>query len=101
MTAPEVSAQSATHLLPDVAAMVGELMASYGGTDIEVTMDTSFHEDLELESIDLVALAGMLTERYGPGVNLPEYLAEKDLQEIIALTIGDVVRYVASQTAKG
>lgn len=98
MTVPDISAEA--HLIRDVAAMIEEIMAGYGGIPIEVRMDTTFHEDLEMESIDLVTLAGMLAKRYGPGVNLAEYLAEKDLDEIIELTIGDIVQYVALQRAR-
>jgi acyl carrier protein len=60
-----------------------------------IGMDTRLGDDLELESIDLVTLAGLLAEWYGAAVNFAEYLAGLELDEIIELTVGDLVTYVA------
>jgi acyl carrier protein len=84
-------------VLDVISGMVREILAEYDVGDIEITMDTTFHEDLELESIDLVVLAGRLREHYGEPVNLAEFLADKELDEVIALTVGELVRFVASR----
>jgi acyl carrier protein len=84
-------------ILDVVSGMVREILGEYDIDDVEITMDTTFHEDLELESIDLVVLAGRLREHYGEPVNLAEFLADKELDEVIALTVGALVRFVASQ----
>ena len=84
-------------VLDVVSGMLRDLLDEYDLDDVEITLDTTFHEDLGLESIDLVALAGRLVERYGERVNLAEFLAEKDLDEVIGLTVGQLVRYVASR----
>ncbi|MEV3853483.1 acyl carrier protein [Streptomyces sp. NPDC050095] len=63
----------------------------------EVTMDTRFVEDLDLESIDLVTLTGELRRRYGDRVDFPAWFASLDLSEIIGLSVGQVVRYVVGQ----
>lgn len=102
MTTPEtVSTASTEQVLAEVAGILASILAVYGETDLEITMDTAFHDDLEMESIDLVTLAGLLVEAYGPDANLAEYLAEKDLDEVIALTVGDIVRYVLSRINRG
>ncbi|RKN08434.1 acyl carrier protein [Streptomyces radicis] len=67
--------------------------------DTVVGMDSRFADDLELESIDLVALAERLEERYGDRVNFAEFLADLDLDEIIALTVGRLVDHVAGRLA--
>ncbi len=101
MTVPEAPAATTTErVLAQVTNMINQILGDYGLDDFEITMDTSFHDDLEMESIDLVTLAGMLVGEYGPDVNLAEYLADKDLDEVIALTIGDVVHYVVNQTGQ-
>lgn len=60
----------------------------------KITMDTKFGSDLELESIEFVALASQLSAEFGDRVNFVEFLSMKDVDEIISLTVGDVVRYV-------
>jgi acyl carrier protein len=77
-----------------VVALIADIVDGVDLLGVEITDDTSFHEDLQLESIDLVTLAGALTDTYGPRVNLAEHLADLDLDEVIELRIGDIVDYV-------
>jgi acyl carrier protein len=67
---------------------------------IQITRDTAFHEDLELESIDLVTFAGILAEHYGPDVDLADFLSQMDLDEVIELRIGDITDFVAKRLAE-
>ncbi|MFE7615396.1 acyl carrier protein [Streptomyces sp. NPDC057496] len=80
--------------LADIAGMLRDLLAEEGLDDVEIDRDTTFHDDLELESIDLVTLAGSLREHYGEKVNVALFVADLELDEIIALTVGQLVDYV-------
>lgn len=92
-TAP-ATAPDAPAVLADVAGMLRTMLDEEGLDDIEVAMDTRFTDDLELESIDLVTLAGTLQERYGQEVNFAEFVAGLELDEIIGLTVGQLVEYI-------
>lgn len=81
-------------VLADIAGMLRSMLDEYGLDDIEVTMETRFAEDLELESIDLVTLAGSLEARYGRQVNFAAFVADLELDAIIDLSVGQLVRYV-------
>ncbi|MHC0433412.1 acyl carrier protein [Streptomyces sp. O3] len=85
--------------VPRIRTEIAEMISTVLGDSVldtaDIGMDTRLGDDLELESIDLVTLAGLLAEWYGPGVNLADYLAGLELDEIIALTVGDLVTYVA------
>ena len=61
----------------------------------EVTMDTSFNDDLELESIEFVALAEELTERYGEQVDFVSWIADLELDALVTMTVGQLVEFVA------
>ncbi|HEY1939942.1 MAG TPA: acyl carrier protein [Candidatus Angelobacter sp.] len=63
----------------------------------EVAMDSTFGRDLELESIEFVALADRLRLEFGDHVNFVTFLAEKNVDDMVSLTVGDVVRYVATR----
>ncbi|MEV7979897.1 acyl carrier protein [Streptomyces sp. NPDC086519] len=81
--------------LADITGMLTRLLADeYGQDDVAIDMSTTFNRDLELESIDLVTLAGLLEERYGKRVNFAEFLAGMEFDEIIELTVGRLVEYV-------
>jgi acyl carrier protein len=63
--------------------------------DVQVTAATTFNEDLALESIEFVALAEKLQERYAGRVDFPTFLAGLDIDDIMALTVGQLVGYIA------
>jgi acyl carrier protein len=90
----ETTAANEVTVLAQLSGMLRELLEEYGLDDAEITMDTTFHDDLELESVDLVALSGQLREHYGDRVNFATFIAERDLDEIIALTVGELVRHI-------
>ena len=92
---------SAELVLGEIDGMLRTILDEYGLDDAEIGMDTRFHDDLELESIDLVTLAGKLEERYGSRVNFAEFIADLDIEEIIALTVGRLVQYVAAALNSG
>jgi acyl carrier protein len=81
-------------VLADITGMLRELLEEYGLDEAEIGRETTFHEDLELESIDLVGLSGSLREHYGDRVNFAEFVADLELDEIIALTVGQLVDFV-------
>jgi acyl carrier protein len=62
----------------------------------DITLDTTFGNDLELESIEFVALAERLRAEFGERVNFVAFLAKKQVDDMVSLTVGDVVRYVVS-----
>ncbi|MDT0377527.1 acyl carrier protein [Streptomyces sp. RKND-216] len=76
--------------------MLRVMLEEYGLEDAEIARDTTFHDDLEMESIDLVSLSGSLREHYGDRVNFAEFIADLELDEIIALRVGQLVDYIVS-----
>jgi acyl carrier protein len=99
MTETTTDSLLADTVLAEIDTMLRGILDEYGLDDAEIAMDTKFHDDLELESIDLVTLAGKLEERYGSNVNFAEFIAELELEEIIALTVGKLVEYVTAALA--
>jgi len=85
---------SAQAVFDVIRSMVTDLLDQYGIDDTDITPGSLFHDDLGLESIDLVALGGMLTERYGERVNLAEFLAALEIDDVIGLRLGLLADYV-------
>jgi tocopherol O-methyltransferase len=63
----------------------------------KVTAATTLDGDLEVESVELTAFSQALQTRFGPVVDLAAHVATLDVDEIIALTVGDVAAYVSAQ----
>jgi acyl carrier protein len=82
-------------ILAEITRMLVEIIGEDYVLALNIGMDTSFDADLELESIEFVRLAAKLTERYGERVDFVAFLANRKIDQIINLTVGDVVRHVA------
>lgn len=93
MTKPQ-SDVSEEVVLSCVRRHLGDVIGDPGLLSTNITMDTKFGSDLELESIEFVALASQLSLEFGNRVNVVEFLSMKNVDEIVSLTVGDVVRYV-------
>ena len=81
-------------VLERLASILREVIDDGWADDVAITRATSFNRDLELESIEFVALAERLQAEYGEGVDFAGWLADKDLDQIIALRVGEVVDFV-------
>jgi acyl carrier protein len=93
----ETNPPTETEVLAEITGMLAAVLDEYGLGDTQVTMESRFTQDLELESIDLVTLAGLLQERWGERVNFAEFIAGMDLDEIIQLAVGRLVGYVVDR----
>jgi acyl carrier protein len=80
--------------LATVERLVRNVMDDEAGLGPPIGMDTSFSNDLELESIEFVALAEKLQERYGSGVDFAGWLSGMELDRILSLTVGDLVGFI-------
>ncbi|UQX04466.1 acyl carrier protein [Streptomyces sp. RerS4] len=87
-----------TDILAEITGMLVEILGDEFLLAEEVTMSTSFNEDLALESIEFVALAELLHERYGSEVDLMGFLAEKDMDAILAMSVGELVTHISRVT---
>jgi acyl carrier protein len=80
--------------LETVSRLIAEVMSN---EPLEpITTETSFGDDLELESIELVALAEKVQAEYGEKVNFAEWLSQKELDELIHLKVGELVELIDS-----
>jgi acyl carrier protein len=83
-------------ILADVAEMIREIVAEDWVRDLEIGMETSFATDLELESIEIVALSEKLQEHYGDRVDFVGWLSGMEIDEIISLRVGQLVEFIES-----
>jgi acyl carrier protein len=86
-------------VLDVVRRLITEVVGEEYLLDLEISRETSFEDDLEMESIEFVKFGAKLTEYYGGAVDFASFLSDKDLDEIIEMRVGTVVDYVVSVTA--
>lgn len=94
-----VSTVADAEILDVVRRLITEVVGEEYLLDLEIGRETSFEDDLEMESIEFVKFGAKLTEHYGGGVDFAAFLADKDLDEIIEMRVGTVVDYVLGATS--
>jgi acyl carrier protein len=87
-------------VLEEVAQIVREILGDEWSDDLPITMASSFGKDLELESIEFVAMAEKLKEKFGQRVDFAGWLASMELGQILALRVGDLVEFIVRCTSK-
>ncbi|EFC79662.1 phosphopantetheine-binding protein [Parafrankia sp. EUN1f] len=85
---------SAERVLSEVAAILRDVIGEEYVVDMSIEMDTSFNEDLELESIEFVTFADRLRETYGEHVDFVGFLSEMDVDQVINMKVGEVVDFI-------
>ena len=82
-------------IVEDITAILVDVIGDEFLLDVDVTMETTFSHDLELESIEFVAMAEKLQERYAGRVDFTAFLAGLEIDEILALSVGQLAGHVA------
>ncbi|MBE1469753.1 acyl carrier protein [Kibdelosporangium phytohabitans] len=86
-----------SNVLDEVVRLIVEVVGEDVLVGIEITPATTFSDDLGLESIEFVALADRLRERYGDKVDLVAFLGEMDIDQIMAMTVGRLVDHIEAR----
>jgi acyl carrier protein len=86
-------------VLAVVASKLREVIGEDWASEITIDMNTLFNGDLELESIEFVALGELLGASYGPQLDFASWLSSMDLDQIIGLRVGQLVEYIVECTS--
>ncbi|MCA2215053.1 phosphopantetheine-binding protein [Jidongwangia harbinensis] len=89
-------ADPAARLLTEFTDLLVAVMGEEIRLAVDITPDTTFDGDLGIESIELVALTEQLRLRYGDRADLGAFFAGRGLDELMRLTVGDVLDHLAA-----
>ncbi len=83
---------SATEVMGILSGMIVDVI---GNDLVDIEPTTSFKEGLEFKSIEFIALAELIQERY-TDIDFVSWLSAKQMPEILALRVGDVAEFIAA-----
>jgi acyl carrier protein len=86
-----------SELLAQIFDLLREAVGEDAAWQADLEPATRLDGDLVLESVEWTALSQALVLRYGDRVDLADFVAGLDIDQIIALTVADVAAYVAQQ----
>lgn len=90
-----IAVKSQDEILIEVRGLIEDIIGqSVDMNDEDISLETSFSRDLEMESIEFVVLSEKLQQNFGEDLDFASWLAGKELSEIINLKVGDIVGFV-------
>lgn len=88
-------------VLADIRRIVVEVIGEDYVSELDVERATRFRGDLDVESIEFVALGEALRARYGDRIRLAQWIGDMELDDIIAMTVGQLVDHIVASLAGG
>lgn len=96
-TAPDrTSSPTGPELLTAIAGILRDVTGSDADWAARIAPESALEGDLGLESMELVAVGERLRAAYGERVDLAAFVAGLDIDQLIELTVGDLVGFVAA-----
>jgi acyl carrier protein len=92
---------SGDRLLREFATMLREVTGESEAWAVGITAASRLEDDLLLESVDVAALGMRLRQRYGERADPTAFIAGLGIDELIGLTVGDLMAFVSRQAAPG
>jgi acyl carrier protein len=80
--------------LADVIGLIRSTINEDWIEDFEIDAATRFNSDLEIESIEFVRIADAIQGHYGAALDIVGWLSGKSIHELIALSVGELCRFI-------
>lgn len=84
-------------ILAELVGILDELLEELEEDPVDIDFDTTFFQDLCINSIEFIGLAEHIQEKYGDTLQFTDWFAEKSVDQIMALKLGEVVGYIDSK----
>lgn len=86
-------------MLADLRTMIADVIGDEYVSETDIDLDTAFYADLEIESIEFIALGEALQARYGDHIDFPAWIATMEVDDIIAMRVGQLVDHITGSAA--
>jgi len=86
-------------VLADLRTMIADVIGDEYVSETDIDLDTAFYADLEIESIEFIALGEALQARYGDHIDFPAWIATMEVDDIIAMRVGQLVDHITGSSA--
>ena len=62
--------------------------------EMDITPESSFAKDLEMDSIEIVSFSEKIKAHFGDQIDFTGWLSSMDLDELINLNLGMIINYI-------
>lgn len=68
--------------------------------EMDITINSSFTKDLEMDSIEIVSFSEKVKNYFGEEIDFTGWLSSLDLDQLIDLNLKDIIQYILSNQNK-
>ena len=80
-----------------VQSLVTMILDVMGDSIVDIEAQTSFRDDLAFQSIQFVALAELIQERW-PDLDFVTWITAKPPEDVLGLRVGDVADFIVASS---
>lgn len=88
-------------IIRDITAVIRQAVAEDWIQEFGIDANTSFNDDLDLESVEFVTIAAGLQQHFGEQIDLIGWLSTKSFDDLIALRVGNIAEFVSNSLVAG
>jgi len=81
-------------ILETIVKVVREIINQPWIEEVEITGETRFLQDMEIESIEFVQMGEKLQAAFGESLDFSQWLSDKAFEEILELSVQDLIDYI-------
>ena len=79
-----------------VEMAIRDVVGEWYYEECQIGLDSTFAEDIQLESMEVMEVAERLIEEYEGRVDFVAWFADMELDDLIELTLGSVVGFIVA-----
>lgn len=77
-----------------IKEMLNEIIGEEFLEEYNINMESTLTGDLEMESVEIVELSEKIKKIYGTQIRINEWMSKMNLEELIKLSLGDIVNFL-------
>ena len=86
-------------IFEDLKQFISDIIGADIVEELNIIPESSFTRDLEMDSIEIVAFSEKVKTKYGD-VDFATWLSGMDIDQIIGLSLNDVIIFIANVVSK-
>ena len=79
-----------------VETAIRDVVGEWYYEECQIGLDSTFAEDIQLESMEVMEVAERLIEEYEGRVDFVAWFADMELEDLIELTVGSIVDFIVA-----
>lgn len=87
-------------LFLELKQFISEIIGPDIVEELDITKDSTFAKDMEMDSIEIVAFAEKVKAKFGNEIDFAGWLSAMNLDQLVNLSLNDIINYIVDVNSK-